>query len=352
MTGINYPWTVVGGKSNYGCDFGVNVWGGHAGVTSHADEVRADFDTLATIGVEVVRWFVFTDGRGGVRWDSEQGLTGLADGFFEDMDAALELARGAGVRLCLVLFDYLWMIRREEQDAAGRRLFTTRPECLATSHGVARVLERLVDPILARYGTSGSHAALGQSIHSFDVINEPDWVTRGLGTNRWRELTSRRRARTFSRAELRRFVGSVAGRVHQQSRALVTVGGARVKDAAEWDDPAYGLDFVQLHSYPDAGRTRRDPSLAGLPSRSLGLSKPVLIGEFPGGRQQPPDHAPPPMSLVDYLNCARDGGYLGAWPWSFKGVDACGAVDADAMRAWIALAGGPAATAGAAPVPV
>jgi len=288
-----------------------------------------------------------------VRWDPAQEPAGLADGFFEDMDAALGFARDAGVRLCLVLFDYLWMIHREEHDAAGRLLFTTRPECLATSRGVARVLERLVDPILARYGTSGSHAALGQSIHSIDVINEPDWVTRGLATNRWRELTSRRRARTFSRAELRRFVGGVAERVHQRSRALVTVGGARVKDAAEWDYPAYGLDFVQVHSYPDAGRPRRDQSLAGLPCRSLGLSKPVLIGEFPatGGRQHPADHMAPPMSLVDYLTAAREGGYLGAWPWSFKGIDACGAVDADAMRTWIALSGGRDATAGATPVP-
>ncbi len=58
------------------------------------------------------------------------------------------------------------------------------------------------------------------------------------------------------------------------------------------------------------------------------------------------------MSLADYLNGARAGAYLGAWPWSFKGVDACGAVDADALRAWIALAGSPASTADAAPVPV
>jgi hypothetical protein len=354
MTGINYPWTTVGGKPNYGCDFGVNVWGGHAGVTSHADEVRADFEALSTIGVEVVRWFVFTDGRGGVRWDPTQGLTGLADGFFEDMDAALGFARDAGVQLCLVLFDYLWMIQRKEYDAAGRHLFTTRPEYLATSRGMARVVERLVDPILARYGTSGSHAALGHSIHSFDVINEPDWVTRGLATNRWRELTSRRRARTFSRAALRRFVGGVADRVHQTSRAKVTVGGGRVRDAGEWDNEAYGLDFVQLHSYPDVRHPRRDRSLVGLPCRSLGLSKPVLIGEFPGNgdRQHPPDHVPPPVSLMDYLNHAREGGYLGAWPWSFKGVDEFGAVDADAMRAWIARGGSPAATAGAAPVPV
>ena len=30
---------------------------------------------------------------------------------------------------------------------------------------------------------------------------------------------------------------------------------------------------------------------------------------------------------ADYQALVRDGGYLGAWPWSFKGVDAFGSVD-------------------------
>jgi len=35
----------------------------------------------------------------------------------------------------------------------------------------------------------------------------------------------------------------------------------------------------------------------------------------------------PAHTLADYLALAHDSGYLGAWPWSFKGVDAFGAVD-------------------------
>ena len=46
------------------------------------------------------------------------------------------------------------------------------------------------------------------------------------------------------------------------------------------------------------------------------------------------DHLSPAYTLEDYLSLARDGGYLGAWPWSFKGTDAFGAVDNAAMRAW------------------
>jgi hypothetical protein len=32
------------------------------------------------------------------------------------------------------------------------------------------------------------------------------------------------------------------------------------------------------------------------------------------------------QTIADYLQLAREGGYLGAWPWSFKGVDTFGVV--------------------------
>jgi hypothetical protein len=327
VTGINYPWSIVNGSPNYGCDFGHNVWRGHSGVTTHADDVRRDFEAMASIGLEVVRWFVFTDGRGGVQWDDDGGVGGLALAFFDDMDAALEIARDASVRLCLVLFDYAWMMPREEHDQAGALLYRTRPDLFSTPIGCRQVIESLIDPLLERYGVGGAKQALGEAIHSIDVMNEPDWVTRGLS----------RPQGPFSRTVLRAFVGAVADRVHEKSHALVTLGGGRVRFASEWDDPSYGLDFIQVHSYPDIRHPRRDTMLMGRPWASLGVSKPVLIGECPGNadRQHPPDHFPPAFSLSDYLDLARDAGYLGAWPWSFKGVDAFGAVDTEAFRGWI-----------------
>ena len=81
--GINYPWTVFEGRANYGCDFGTNIWNSHSGVTQHVDEVRADLEAMSGTGLEVVRWFVFTDGRGGIAWNAEGELTGFADGFFD-----------------------------------------------------------------------------------------------------------------------------------------------------------------------------------------------------------------------------------------------------------------------------
>ncbi len=307
IPGVNYPWTIFQGQPNYGCDFGTNIWNSHTGVSAHIADVRADFDAMAAIGLEAARWFVFTDGRGGVAWTADGELAGLASGFFDDMDAALECANAAGVRLCLVLLDYAWA------HDPGRRKWLT------TEDGVAAFLERLIDPLLDRYG----HA-----VHSVDVMNEPDWVTQGLASDPTREA--------LSLDELRAFIRPPAGRIHARSQALVTVGGGRVRFAREWDHPDLGLDFAQVHSYPDVRYPERDETVFGRTAASFGLTKPLLIGECPADpRVHPVDHVPPAYSLEDYLALARDGGYLGAWPWSFKGVDAFGAADRDVMRNWV-----------------
>ena len=295
ISGINYPWTIYQGKPNYGCDFGRNKWNSHAGVTAHPEDVRADFEAMAAAGFEVTRWFVFTDGRGGVKWNASGEIAGIADRFFDDMDAALEVSASTNVRLCLVLVDFAWI------DDPVRRV------ALESS----AFLDRVLEPFLDRYGANSS-------IHSLDVINEPDWVTRELATNPERGV--------WPIESLRAFVGGAAARIHARSSALVTVGGGQVRFAREWDDAAYGLDFVQVHSYPDVRYQDRDVSLFGMTAADFGLSKPLLIGECPPDpRAHPEGHLSPAYTLDDYLNLARDGGYLGAWPWSFKGVDAFGA---------------------------
>jgi len=308
ITGINYPWTIVDGRPNYGCDFGRNIWDSHSGVSTHAEDVRADLEAMAAMGIEVVRWFVLTDGRGGLRWGSDGHLAGFDAEFFRDMDAALLCARDASVRLCLVLIDYAWMHE------------ATRKALVATADGRAEFMQQLLEPLLDAYGTDGARAELAQAIHSFDIINEPDWVTAELAPARGHD--------PVTLDELRAFVGAVSARIHARSQALVTVGGGRVRFAAEWDDPAYGLDYIQVHSYPDVRYPDRDASVLGRTAASFGLSKPLLIGEHPSSpRQHPDNHQPPEYWLEDYQALARNGGYLGAWPWSFKGVDPFGAPD-------------------------
>jgi hypothetical protein len=287
VRGINYPWTVFQGRPNYGCDFGRNRWDSHTGVTAHLPEVRADFEVMAGAGIEVVRWFVFTDGRGGVEWNTAGELTGLDEQFDRDFDAAIDIAGATGVRLCLVLIDFAWLDTPSRRAALESDAF----------------LDRVLEPVLDRHGRS-------DAIHSFDLINEPDW----------RE--------DWPVEHLQRYAGEASRRIHERSSALVTLGGGLVRHAKKWDDPAYGLDFVQVHSYPDVRYPDRDDSVFERTASDLGVTKPLLIGECPWHPRVHPDgHLSPARTLEDYLNLARDGGYMGVWPWSFKGVDAFGAVD-------------------------
>ena len=332
--GLNYPWSRFHGKNNYGCDFGLNVWGSHGGVSAHADEIGHDFAAIAATGARVARWFVFTDGRSGIDWSADGTVSGPATHLWADLDAALTIALEHRVRLCLVLFDYLWMFRSEVRDASNRVLFTTHPEVMATPEGRERLFARLVEPLLERYGRSGSHAPLGGAIHSFDVINEPDWVTEGLEPSR----DPQKLPRALTRASLEALVGGVAERVHALTDSLVTVGGGRARFAAEWDRPVYGLDYLQVHLYLDTRDPERDLDLRRVPAPELGLSRPIAIGEFPGNGhlQAPPEFVLPICSMEEYLDCARTGEYVGAWPWSFKGIDGFGAVDRAQFQTWVA----------------
>jgi hypothetical protein len=305
IRGINYPWTVFEGRANYGCDFGRNRWNSHTGVSANAHDVRNDFTVMSAARLEVARWFLFTDGRGGIAWTAEVEIAGLDATFFSDMDAALDVAGSCGMRICFVLIDYLWF------DDPARRL------ALLDRQGDSPFLDRVLDPFLDRYGRS-------PAIHSFDMINEPDWVIAGLATDRRRAVWPLERLRTFA--------CRMATRIRARSPAPITLGGGRVAAAREWDNPIYDLDFIQVHSYPDVRYPLRDDTVFGRTAADFKLSKPLLIGECPSRPHvHPASHLSPAYTLADYLALARDGGYLGVWPWSFKGTDAFGAVDLEAI---------------------
>jgi hypothetical protein len=307
IRGINYPWTVFDGRANYGCDFGRNKWDSHTGVTANAPAVRHDFAALEAARIDVVRWFVFTDGRGGLAWNDAGELAGLDAVFLADMDLAIEIAGKSGTRVCFVLLDFLWF------DDPQRRL------ALLNRRGESAFLDRVLDPFLDRYGRS-------PVIHSLDLINEPDWIVAELATDRSRAVWPVERLRVFT--------GMISKRIRQRSNALITIGGGRVSAVAEWDHPAHDLDFIQVHSYPDVRFPYRDVPVFGRTAADFGLTKPLLIGEFPSDpRLHPPAHLSPAYTMVDYVALARDGGYLGAWPWSYTGTDAFGAVSLGALAA-------------------
>lgn len=314
MVGVNYPWR------HYGGDFGTTVWGGRTGVATAPAGIADDFAAMAAHGVEVARWFVFADARGGIAVDGAGWPAGLTPGTLDDLDAALAIAAVAGVRLVPVLFDHTLAFRAT--TAAGVRV-GGHGHWLGDPEGQSRLLERVVAPVVTRYGPEGLRADLGRAIEAWDLLNEPDWIVAELSPGRQVEWP-------IPFDVLAAWVREAAALVHQQA-SRVTVGGARLRFAGWWDDPRLGLDFLQAHAYYDPVH---DFDLLATPHRALGLTRPLLIGECAAhGDPADPRRQRPPVDVRGLAAAARRGGYLGAWPWSWRGVDRQGAVVRTAMAA-------------------
>jgi hypothetical protein len=337
--GINYPWSTDGATIFYGLDFGANVWGSHLGVSTRQAAVARDFQEMASLGFTVARWFVFCDGRAGIVYDDRGLPAGPDPHLFTDMDAALEIARSVGIGLDLVLFDHRWMFEGVRDtiadpitgDLLEARLPQGRARVLHTADGRRALLERLLVPLMKRYGPRGPRADLAPQVIAYEFMNEPDFIV-----EEWERDLSAHVRRPLAFEILAEIVSGVSDAVHEYSTALATLGGARLHNLWAWDDDALGLDVLQVHSYPDTRYPDRETDLFGMKATSLGVRRPVILGEFPGDapNQHPEAASPPPTTLEEYLEFAIDAGYAGAWPWSFSGTDAYGRVPVEPLRAF------------------
>ena len=335
--GCNYPWSTDGRTVFYGLDFGANVWGSHLGVSTRRDAVARDFNDMARLGFVVVRWFLFCDGRAGIAFDDRGLPLGLDEQFFVDVDAGLEIARDANIRINLILFDHHWFFRGVSQPLAdavtGELLDATLPEgrarVLLSERGRDALFDRVLEPLILRYSEAGARGDLARQIFAFEFMNEPDFVI-----DEWERDLSPRVARPLPFGLFAEALSRFSDLVHDNSPALVTIGGARLHNLWAWDDDALGLDVLQLHSYPDLRHPARDVDVFGTRAFELGVRRQVILGEFPGNpaEQRPPGASPPEHTLDEYLEFALVGGYLGAWPWSFSGTDAYGRLPVDPLR--------------------
>ena len=96
--GVNYPW------HSYGNDFG-----GYQGVSESKAAVNSDFKFLSSKGVKTVRWFLFCEGHAGLNYGKNGLVTGVTPRFYDDLKAALAIAKANDIRLVLVFFNYLML---------------------------------------------------------------------------------------------------------------------------------------------------------------------------------------------------------------------------------------------------
>jgi hypothetical protein len=309
LFGCNYPWTLLDGVSNYGRDVGVTPDGSHTGLSTRRDLVAGDFSAMRSLGLNVLRWFVFCDGRAGIRFDAHGFPAGLSEHVFDDLDVAVGIASLQGILLIPVLFDYLWMFDRiENRDDRGRLIYSApgHAEVMKSEAGRAALLETVIRPVLERYAAS-------KSIFAWEFMNEPDWVVSGP------DLSRTHVASPISHEEYCGLVREVGAEVHARTSALYTLGTARAKGLSRWGQADPGVDFLQVHAYEDFWKHGHDMRIRGSRPQDLGVDLPVVVGEYPVRGE----------GLDGFVDELESSGYAGALFWSFNNVDRCGVESAE-----------------------
>jgi hypothetical protein len=279
LIGANLPWL------HYGIDFGANLWRPDGGIAAPAEHAQLDraLSQITASGVQSIRWFLFCDGRAGIRFSDGGRPLSLDDFTLRDIDTALAVAQRRGIRIMFVLLDFLWCdaARATRGVQMGGRGHLIQDSTLR--HALLDVVFR---PVLERYGRE-------PAIYAWDIINEPEWI------------------KTVRPERVDEFLSETVALVRSCATQLVTVGSAGVRWRHRYT--ALGLDFYQVHWYDSL---KHQPSL-DVPVTQLGFDRPVLLGEFPtkGSRRTP----------EDIIATARVAGYAGAFYWSVLSNDDCSA---------------------------
>jgi hypothetical protein len=284
--GANLPWL------DYGQDFGASAWRPEGGLAAPArrERLRRELGRLADAGAVLVRLWLLADGRSGLAEDRDGRLAGLDEHVLPDLQALLAALAEAGLRAHVVLSDFLWFAPARVE--AGVRLGGRR--ALVRDAGAReRLLERVFAPIAERCGRA-------PEIAGWDLLNEPEWATFGVGTADPRG--------SISRSEMREYLRELAELFHAHATQPLSVGLA----SARWLPLLDGLplDLVQLHWYESLD------SLATL-ARPVAPARPgdpaPFLGEFPTrGASLPP---------ARLAGIAREAGYSAALAWSWLASD-------------------------------
>ena len=290
--GANLPWITYGG------DFGANVWRPQGGLAAQGIslDVFASLAELRGLGVETIRWFMFCDGRAGIRFDDDGSPLGLDQHVLHDLETALQLASASDVRIVFTLFDFLFCAPRSHVagvDTGGHAAVLGDPRKRDA------LLAQVVTPVLEAFA---NHPA----IDAWDIINEPEWAAAGVRPGLMAD-----------------FIRQASVLVHRTASQPVTVGlaTARGLDLVR----GAGLDFYQVHWYDKHEREtplRRDV-------REMTLDRPVVLGEFPTRGSQ--------FMTDEILRMSSQAGYSGAWFWSVNGEDEASDGDAavEGIRRWL-----------------
>ena len=319
LVGVNYPWL------DYGWDFGLGppAWRGSLSAPRWYGEIDLHLRHLHDLGVSVVRWFVLADGltygtgrsapkpdtrrKGEWRFEPPAIGSGIVEHFAELLHrfAIFNASVTRPILLLPVLIDFHFcergVLRVLKPDPSDPTKMIQDPDWVKQGRADAitkagkrrRFLDNALEPLLR---ASQQH---GNTIFSWELINEPEWITNGWHPDRRRDHPVGERA-------MRAFLDEGIERV-RQAGFKPTIGFALIETLRKSGITA---DLNQFHHYPGGGRR--------LPPNRFDPQFPAIIGEFATATTDLwPDLLVEEQRVLERLNlCARQG-YPLAMPWSF-----------------------------------
>lgn len=302
-------------RLHYGWDFGSSA-GAPLGLEApdRAALLDADFARLSANGVRVLRWFVFTDGRNGIRFIGERPA-GLESCVAPALRTALDAAARHGLSILFVLLDHTFSFSPE-----------SIPNSSLVKQGHGRVLhhpdlfEALIGNVFAPFWAL---VADHPSVIGYELINEPEMVMRrrdhwfsepsGVGCPSVPDVDQ------LSLPEMADRLCRTREAVHAATKAQFSIGSMTARWMGRWADcldPA--RDFLTFHYYADERDFRRvlEERIAPVAERFA-----VGLGEFypQGNRCIAPGHSGwPNISATEFFHYAHEYGLQLALAWVWR----------------------------------
>lgn len=324
LVGANVPWL----NGGYGADFAtVEEWNQH---TYDPNATRAMLRALRQQGANMVRWWLFADGRGAPEFNANSGgaVTGLDANFLPSLANAIQIAAEEDMYLVFNLWSFDMLMADSTVSGRGEHAGGHR-DLIVESAKRASFINNALLPML-RYPVGASGYTIGAHPHvlAWDIFNEPEF-----GINEPPHFTPASDiSQPVTLAQMQRFIAEIAGAIHRNSNQLTTVGSASMKwnstgalgaagnfwsDAAltAYDPQGY-LDFYQIHYYGWMNGDERYWSYSPLfiDWYEGQFDKPVVIGEAPanaGGTNRTP---------TQLLAGLRANCYAGTWVWPYFNI--------------------------------
>lgn len=272
--GINYPWI------DYAWDFGIPpaAWVKPGDLERWREEkrakVREDFRTFSNLGLFAVRWFMLADGLSyGVGDEAPRLIDGRwrfdplsADHPFhrrlcEDFEFVLDVCAETGIKFLPSLIDFHWCYPGKTIDEAGGIVKCGRGDIIRDPAKRRHFLDAVLEPLL------DISARRPEVIYAWELINEPEWVTR----RRFFGWLQRDPNRTVSHRAMIAFIREGMQRINARL-IRSTVGFAHWDAMHRWGAGRLGMTAPQFHYYA--------PDEREIPDNNFPSGTPCFVGEF------------------------------------------------------------------------